>query len=222
MGNIKSAIITVGLIAVLGGCSSPKDASKSNFKAVINAYLDNHCIMVSPRKSQYPMTVELLPPDGEWAVDKNSEKTEQYDALVSIDMLEVEEGSAKVSKNRWLSSEKITVPTKIYSLSEEGKKFFKKNTTTGFFGSSTEGFCAGTLQVTEIGNFSEPSQAMMGYTVSNVSYTVSPKNVEGWAVNENIVKFFPRLAGELAEEQEESVTLVLMNDGWVHEREVKR
>ena len=219
MKNLKSIIISVGLITILAGCGSPRDASKDNFKNVINEYLDKNCILISPRYNKFPVTVELLPTDNKWAAKKNPEKTQKYDALVSIGMLEVKDGSAQANKGMF-STEKITVPTKIYSLSEKGREAFVKNTRRVFFGGTNQGFCVATYQVNEIISFSDPSQ-MMGYTVSNVNFSFSPKNIRKWAANENITKAFPRLGERLEENQEKSAALVLMNDGWIHENEMK-
>jgi hypothetical protein len=220
MKNLKSIIVSVGLVTALAGCGSPKDASKDNFKNVINGYLDKNCILVSPRNNKFPVTIELLPPDNKWAEKRNPEKTKQYDALVSIGMLEVKDSTAQVSKGLYSLNEKITVPIKIYSLSVKGKEAFTKNTRRGFFGGTNQGFCVATYQVNEVSSFSEPSQAM-GYTISNVNYSFSPKDIKDWAANDNISKAFPRLAKSLEENQKKSATLVLMNDGWVHEKEMK-
>jgi DNA-binding PadR family transcriptional regulator len=220
MKDLKPIFVSVALTTVLVGCSSPKDASKDNFKKVINEYLDRNCIMISPRNIKFPVTIELLPPDNVWATKTNPGKIQEYEALVSTGMLEVQDGSAQANKDVF-STQKITVPTKTYSLTDKGKKAFKKNTGKGYFIGSNQGFCVATLQVNEVTSFSEPSQAM-GYTISNVNYSQSPKNTKDWANNEDIVKAFPHFAQELEENQQKSATLVLMNDGWVHESELNK
>ena len=220
MKHLKPICGFAGLTIILVGCSSPKDASLGNFKKVINGYFDRNCITVSPRNSKFPVTVELLPSDSKWAEKQNPEKTQQYDALVGIGILDVKDGSAEVKKSIF-SAEKITVGTKTYSLSEKGKELLIKNTETNLFGGSSQGFCVANYKVNEVSNFSEPSQAM-GYTISKVNYSISPKNVKEWASNEIIIKSFPRVVSKLEAGQEKSTTLVLMNDGWVHEKEMKR
>ena len=210
MKNLNSIIaLTVALIFITG-CSSPKDASKDNFEKVINAYLEKNCIMAAPLKTNFPVTVELQPKENKWAAKDNRQATKQYDALVKIGFLEEKDGSVEKNKFMYGGDEKITVPTKIYSLTEKGKQAFKSN----------EGFCAAIYKVDEIKNFSEPSQAL-GYTISNVNFTISPQNVSEWAKNQGITDAFPRLAKKLEANQSHTSTLVLMNDGWIHEREME-
>jgi hypothetical protein len=223
MRYIKPIFVTAGLLVVLTGCSSPKDASKDNFKNVLNGYYDRNCIMVAPRKTEFPVTVELQASNSEIAKKLNDGNTNQYEALVKVGLLEVKDGSAQVNDfdNFMPGVHKKTVPTKTYSLSPKGKEIFTKNTGKGILNSTEQGFCAANYQVGEISNFSEPSQSM-GYTISNVNYTVSPKNVKEWAKNEAVVQAYPRLTKQLEENKNESAALVLMNDGWVHEREMKK
>ncbi|VAW44237.1 hypothetical protein MNBD_GAMMA04-249 [hydrothermal vent metagenome] len=208
MKNHIPVLFSVGLTIVLAGCSSSKDASKDNFKKVINEYLDRNCIMISTHNNKFPATINL---DNVWMADK----IEQYNALASIGMFEVKDGSAQKNKSAF-STEKITVPTKIYSLSEKGKDAFTKNTL-----GTNQGFCVATYKVNEVNSFSEPSQAI-GYIISNVNFTASPQKIKDWATNGDIIKAFPRLAKRLEENQEKSATLFLMNDGWMHEKEMKK
>jgi hypothetical protein len=223
MRYIKPIFVTAGLLVVLTGCSSPKDASKDNFKNVLNGYYDRNCIMVSPRKTEFPVTIELQASNSEMAKKLNDGDTNQYEALVKVGLLEVKDGSAQVNDFYSFTpgGSKKTVPTKTYSLSPKGKETFTKNTGKGILSSTEQGFCAANYQVGEISNFSEPSQSM-GYTISNVNYTVSPKNIKEWAKNEAVIQAYPRLAKQLEENKNESAALVLMNDGWVHEREMKK
>jgi hypothetical protein len=220
MKPAKSIFVSVGFAIALTGCGSPKEASKENFKDVISNYLDNSCIMVSPGRKGFPITLELRPSDEKWAATRNIEITKRYDALVGIGMLEVEDGSTQVRKNLY-NDEMITVPTKIYSFSKKGEEAYRKKEGRGFLGGPRQGFCVATYKVNEVSSFSEPSQAM-GYTISNVNFSVSPKDIKDWATNESITKAFPRLAAELAENQKKSTILVLMNDGWVHESEIAK
>jgi hypothetical protein len=220
MNNLKPIFVSVGFAIALTGCSSPKEASKDNFRNVIDSYLDNSCIMVSPGRSDFPVTLELQPSDEKWAVTRNAEATKKYNALVGIGMLEVQDGSTQVRKNLY-SEEIITVPTKTYSFSKKGEEAYRKNEGIGFFGGPNQGFCVATYQVDEVSSFSEPSQAM-GYTLSNVNFSVSPTDVKDWATKEDIKNAFPRLAAQLEENQKRSTILVLMNDGWVHQDEIAK
>jgi hypothetical protein len=220
MKYAKPIFISAGFAIALVGCGSPKEASKDNFRSVIDKYLDNSCIMVSPGRSEFPVTLELRPSNEKWAATRNAETTRKYDALVGIGMLEVQDGSTQVRKNLY-NEEIITVPTKTYTFSKKGEEAYTKNEGRGFFGGPTQGFCVATYQVNEVSSFSEPSQAM-GYTISNVNFSVSPTDVKDWATKEDIKNAFPRLAAKLQQNQKKSATLILMNDGWVHQSEIAR
>ena len=219
MKSLKLTIISVGLVIFLVGCSSPKDASKNNFKKVINAYLEKNCIRVSLWKSDFPVIVELLPDDNlETILYPN--KLKQYDALVSIGFLEAKDGTAEINKNMF-SNKIITVQTKVYSLTEKGNQAFQQTTQKGFFGGANKGFCAGKYKINDVTNFSEPSQSG-GHTISNVDFSISPYKINDWANSQIIVDAFPQLAKKLEENQFRSTTLVLMNDGWIHNKEMKK
>lgn len=220
MQHLNRILFSVGLSIFLSGCGSPHDANEANFKKAINAHLTENCISISPRSNNYPVTIELLPADDKLASSHNPAKTLQYDALAEIGLLEVEDGSALVDKG-WFNREKITVPTRTYSLSPKGEQLQAKNTGANAFSGPIMGFCVATHQVNEISAFSEPSPSM-GYTASRVNFTVSPTNVQEWATDENIVRAFPRLAKELETDIHRSAALVLMNDGWLHEKDIRR
>lgn len=220
MKNRKSALVFLVSAVALTGCSSSKDASKSNFEKVINGYFDRHCVMLSTRNSNFPVTIELLPSDNKWASKNNPEKTKQYDALAKVGLLDVKDGETK-STSYTISLKNTLVPAKIYSLTEKGKQNFVKSEGKGLTGWSNQGFCVAKLKVDEITGFSDPAQ-MMGYTVSNVNFSFSPTGVKDWAKNQEVTKAFPSLTGDLEENQQDSIALVLMNDGWVHERDMKR
>ncbi len=218
MKNLKSKIPLFGLIIFLLACSSPKDASKENFEKIINTYLDKSCILVSPTNSwgsgKIPVMLELEPIKNKRNVEYNTAKIKKFEFFVGIGLLQVKDGTKK--KQAWtFSDEYITVQTKEYSLTDKGKKFYQEK--------GKNGFCAAKKKVSEISNFSEPSQAMMGlgYTISNVNFKVSPYEISGWANNQGIMEAFPYLADKLKENKSESTMLVLMNDGWVHKNEVK-
>lgn len=211
MKNLKSIISLAGFTIILSACSSPKDASKENFEKIINTYLAKNCILVSPSTAlgngEFPVMIELPTNDR-----RNPEKIKSFEVFVSIGFLEVKDGTIKRPLYA-MSDENVTVPTKVYSLTIEGKKLYQEE--------GTYGFCVATKKVTEINNYSKPSQEIMGQTVSNVSYKVSATKVNDWAKKKNFKEAFPNVASKLEETQSESTMLVLMNDGWVHENEAK-
>lgn len=215
--NLMTATLA---IILLTACSSPKEANKDNFKTALDAYYGNNCILVGPRQTDFPVTVQLLAIDNKNAKRENSDRTDEYEVFKSLGLLEVEDGTVVVNKNRF-SNKKITVPTKVYSLTALGKKSYRSIQTKSFFRDTETGFCAAKYKVNEIINFSEPTPSR-GYTISNVSFSIMPKKVRKWASDDSLLKQFPKLAEKLQDEQEETVVMVLMNDGWIHEKELKK
>lgn len=134
-------------------------------------------------------------------------------------MLSVEDGEVESSSFSF-GKKKDFVPAKIYNLTEMGEKEFSTYTTTGFVTNKRSGFCIGNFKVKEVKNFSNPSE-MRGYTISHVNYTFSAENIVDWAKSEKIKDAFSSVRKNLDGVKEDNVTLILMNDGWVHEREMK-
>ncbi|MBN2647848.1 MAG: hypothetical protein JXR44_08685 [Thiotrichales bacterium] len=220
MRLVFSLPVLIGLM-VLSGCQSPKEASKENFTKVLNDYHQRNCVMLSSYDFQdFPITIKLLPVQNRWANKQNPERTVQYDVLVDAGLLQVKDGETQDYENAF-SRTKITVPTKTYQLSEAGSKAFAQQTGKGVLSSEGKrGFCAGYYHVTEISNFSEPA-ASMGYTISNVNYRTDLEKVQPWARNARLLEAYPHFAKALQSPQSQFSTLVLMNDGWVHEREMR-
>lgn len=63
---------------------------------------------------------------------------------------------------------------------------------------------------------------MMGMTVSQVEYTWQLKNMPEWAKSKAMQAQFPQLARDNAEALEDKDVVVLMNEGWVHEKAMRR
>lgn len=184
------------------GCGSPKDASKSNFKRVLNDYYANHCIIVDPGVQSFP----ALKRTGRYGIEK-------LNALAGAGILTVKDtvvqgvvSFRKTTKN---------YPAKVFDMSEKGKKFFSEK---GSFssGSFENGFCAGTLKVDEVVGFTEPSDSFTGFTVSNVNVKCSPDKVHDWARGEAISKAFPRVANKIQGSQIDAHPLILTDKGWMH------
>lgn len=231
MRNLKSLITITIISTVLIGCESesPKDANKENFRNSLNRYFDNNCALISPSasfglggrtSSNFPETINLLPEDNPQSESRNPKTTEEYDVLVDVGLLKVETGTVQVDKLSFIATdEKITLPTKTYSLTEAGQESFRELTSRRSWGPS-KGFCLATYKIDEISNFSEPSQ-MMGLTISSVNYSFHPSNIKDWATNQSVASIFPNISKLLQEKQKASADLILMNDGWVHEKEMK-
>jgi len=212
----SSALVVTMFVSIGCNADSNKKASKENFTQAINGYFERNCVFVYPRYTNYPVTLEL-PPENPSELDKARDKTKTYEALTKVGMFDTQDGTKEKESLLSLNGEKYTVRTRTYSLSEQGKAALVEQTTRS--SGLERGFCAATLEVNEIKNYSEPSP-MMGMTVSKVNYSVSPKSVENWAKTEEILTAFPSLTRKISNNQDQSFGLILMNDGWIHEREM--
>ncbi len=186
------------------GCGSPKDASKSNFKRVLNDYYANHCIIVDAGVSRFPVVKQT---DGLAAYG-----IEKLNALADAGMLTVRD--TVVEKMVSFGRATKNFPAKVFDISEKGKKFYAENSIVGF-GTYQKGFCAGTLKVDEVTSFTEPNN-FSGFTVSNVNVKSSPKKVHNWVKDEGISEAFPRIAQKIKVSRAETHPLILMDKGWMH------
>lgn len=217
MTNLKRVFTTSSILslAVLTACSSSKDASESNFTDIINKYHENNCISISVNVDSNEMPIAIN-------VNKNStevqEKLAKLNSLVKVGLLDVADGTREFEKNRTFNKEKVIAPAKIYTLTSKGKDSFgtlKK----GSFGSDSAEFCIANYTVESIKHFSEPSQAMGGFTISRVSYKSTPDNIVDW-INSDIIKTnFSNIKNIINNDVEMKAILVLMNDGWVHHKD---
>lgn len=206
---LKFSLVTLVFIGTITGCgSSSKEASKENFINTLNSYhQEKGCIMASfmgDNDFSKGVTVKL----------RRSNDAEQHDALVDAGILQSQDGVTE--EPDFFGKEKLKIPTKTYTLSEEGKKIYQ--TKKSRLGSSS-GFCIAKYQVNNIINFSEPS-SVAGYTISNVIYSATAQDVVSWASNPIFQKAFPKIVDKLQGEQQQKATLVLMDNGWIHKEAV--
>ncbi len=102
----------------------------------------------------------------------------------------------------------------VHDLTEKGRKFF----TPG------KGFCYGQPKLHRIVNFSEPS-SLGPYTMSEVIYEYRIENIPEWALEEAVRKGHARVREAVSSKKEpirEEDTLILTNNGWVHEKLFKK
>ncbi|MBE3175407.1 hypothetical protein IM282_15625 [Enterobacter cloacae complex sp. P29RS] len=203
-----SPLICIGAIA-LSGCNDPKDASEGNFKAAAQQYLDSiypSCYF----KANFPL------------------KTDGYAFNNLPDILHVmsqkgllteKEISRKHYEASW-GSKAHDVVVNSYDLTDEGKKFYKSDAAKKINGETLGGFCFGKATVSEVSNFTEPSDAM-GQKISRVSFSYKVTGVPDWAKSSEITSLNSQLKKDVDSESEPlkvTSVFVLTNKGWVHER----
>lgn len=205
-----SHCITLPIIVLaLTAYSGPKDANEKNFKVAIQTYLDSEYPMCYI-KAQFP--IEVSP--------SKSHRTnmEAYNRLMELGIL-----SARTEKRpvKALWGNATTEDVTIYQITEKAKPYYKTEIKKPIFGEGNfDGLCFGKAEVTKINNFSEPA-TINGYSVSRVNYNYRISDIPDWAQDETILKSFHKLASDVAttkEDAKEMATLILTNEGWVHER----
>jgi hypothetical protein len=207
----RKLIAPAVLACFLAACGSSKEASNSNFEKALNKHYAKECITVEPVTlsgdgNKYPVTIVLQTKDsyGEAKADAmNAQTTRYFDGLVDAGVLAVSTGTKQ--EKSWLGNREFTAPTKIYSLTDAGKKALVQPDSLAL--------CIGHYKVDDVTRFSEPSNAL-GHTIPEVAFTVSPVDVPDWAKDDKLTKLY-RLDQRLSAHAKANRTMVLASDGWI-------
>lgn len=203
-----SSLLCIGTLA-LTGCDDPKKPSESNFKMAAQQYLDT----VYPAcyiKVNFPYKTDGI---------SFNNLPEILHAMAGKGLLTEQELSRKHIDASWGSNARDVV-VNSYALTEEGKKYYKPDAAKTMKGENIGGFCFGKATVTEVSNFTEPSDAM-GQKISRVSFTYKVSEIPDWAKSPEIMNADRQLQKDVSSESEGvKVTNVflLTNNGWIHER----
>lgn len=203
-----SSLLCIGTLA-LTGCDDPKKPSESNFKTAAQQYLDT----VYPAcyiKANFPYKTDGI---------SFNNLPEILHAMAEKGLLNEQELSRKHIDASWGSKARDVV-VNSYALTEEGKKFYKPDAAKTMKGENIGGFCFGKATVTEVSNFTEPSDAM-GQKISRVSFIYKVSEIPDWAKSPEIMNADRQLQKDVSSESEGvKVTNVflLTNNGWIHER----
>lgn len=187
----------------LAACGSGKDANKSNFSKAIQAYLDTQkglCASI-PAKS-LPFTLanqDML----------SGQNKKRADALVDAGLLTKRDTEVKAMFGNKMK------PATEYQITDTGKKFLVANGANTLTGQ--DAFCTGKYTVVEVENFTEPSD-MMGVKLSQVNYRYKVDGAEGWAKSEVMRANYKNLLEQTQGEVQSKAAVILINDGWMHER----
>lgn len=202
-------LTAIFLAIVISGCSNPKDASNANFKQAIQTYLNTEypkCYFYG----NYPTkSVELDFGDGNAILH----------ALARAGLLSEKEISRKEVSTFGFGTDKKTIITYEYKLTDEGTKYYKPGAVK-LVGGRAGGFCAGKATVASIEQFSAPAD-MGGLRVTNVTYTYTVTDLPSWANDKDLWAVNADLkkgASSRTVPLKETDTLILTNKGWVHEK----
>lgn len=102
-----------------------------------------------------------------------------------------------------------------YVITEKGKQFERadKNAGMSLGGGSYTSLCSGKKEVVDIVRYSEPS-AMMGQTISQVTYTYNITDLASWMRDPAFLKAYPVDLRAADAPVEAKMGLILMSDGW--------
>lgn len=201
-------IITIGGIAlILAACGNPKDATKSNFSKSIQSYLDTqHGLCAAIPAMEVPFTLENK---GGF----NTQAKKRADALVNAGLLTKQDTEIKATFGNRME------PATEYQVSDSGKKHLtpKAADTLG----RQDAFCSGKYVMVDVDNFTEPSD-MMGMKVARVNFRYKVDGLADWTKSEALRADFKNVADQSQGDIEGKATLILTNNGWIHERLFKQ
>jgi len=226
---MRSVVVLAAVAALVAGCSDPKAASKKNFETVINDWISKNppCLSLpysgvraadsAADAGVFPLYVEAAVSDHPVRLENQKKAAAPFEALEVAGLLKAE--PAEITQSGFFAGPQPKLAVVAYTLTPEGEKAFSAKGNSRMMADPS--FCYGEPSVKEIVRFTEPGD-MMGMTVSQVEYTYQLKNMPEWAKSKPMQAAFPQLARDNADTLEDKDAVVLMNEGWVHERAMKR
>lgn len=203
----RTNMFVVGTLSLaLAACGSSKDPSKSNFSKAIQSFLDTQkglCAAVPARQMPFILANEDL---------LRQQERKRADALTDAGLLNRSDTETKPVFGNGMQ------PAGKYDLTEKGKKFLVANAADTV--ASQDAFCTGKYTMVDVDNFTEPSN-MMGVKLSEVNFRYKVQGAEDWANSEAMRASYRNFAEQTGDIKGRA-TLVLTNDGWMHERLFKR
>ncbi|KGM24878.1 hypothetical protein [Stenotrophomonas maltophilia] len=203
----KHALTVSALTLVLAACGSAKDPSKSNFSKAIQTYLDTNkglCAAVPAR--EIPFTLA----DDDRLGEQNRKRAA---ALVDAGLLIRRDTEVKSMFGTSMR------PAGEYQITDTGKKFLVANAADTV--AAQDAFCTGRFAMVGVDTFTEPSD-MMGVKLSQVNFRYKVDGADNWAKSEAVKASYRNFAEQVEGDIPGKATLVLTNDGWMHERLFKR
>lgn len=199
--KIIKSVAVAALGVILAACGSPQDATESNFKKAIQPYLDTQQLCVDLPANAAPFSLQ----DGDNPGQKSFQR-KKAEALAAAGLL-----STKPTEVKALFSNKL-VPGTEFQVTELGEKYLQPSKP----GRNSK-FCTGKYEMGNVTNFTPPSD-VMGMKISRVDFNYKVRDLAEWAKNEAIVTEFPQVAALTSDEVKGKATLVLTNNGWMHEK----
>ncbi len=214
---MKNLITLSALLAVsvsVSACSDPKEASRDNFRAIIEPVVKNaFCRQISIPQYRlteeytddapaFPLIIGAAPP--QWGGASETEMRSMLEAATKEGLLT---RTAKTAPAVYGSSSDALKPTQliIYEPTDKGKDVFRGVGGKRAGSPERPNVCFGEGKVDDIVRWTEPADAF-GQTLTQVTYTYSGKNFPDSAPKE--------ITEQASKPKEARIALVKMSDGW--------
>lgn len=214
----------------VSGCSDTKTASKDNFKTAINAYIETQqpCLRIPPsierpegaNSPDFPRYVSNLPIATVSQQQGRERERAPFDALVEAGLLSVADTTIKVRSGIFAGDVK-DVAVRAYDLTPAGREAISEVGARTAITRPEQRFCYGKPTVDEVVSFTEHAD-VMGVKASQVTYRYHLADLPAWATHPTMLDAFAQLKRDTAPSIEAKAAVILTNDGWIHERAVKR
>jgi hypothetical protein len=183
-------------LAVLAACDDPQAANAENFRAVLQAYYDDHLVCLA-LPLRWPIRISSSSSD----LDRR-----QVDALLVAELL------APATATETLPPNAVRSDTAKHFSPTAASATALRPAANQFIGGTD--LCFARREIVRIDSFTTPAA-----TVSRVTYGYRVKDVASWATLEPIQTAFPRIRTMLAEPNGTGTdSLVLTSTGWMHQR----
>ncbi len=201
----RAGTVLAALTVVLTSCGSPQDASQDNFHAALQSWFDQHgeCVNIG----DMPAKVRA---------DAPSRIKAGYEAMTAAGLLTVE---TRRDEQPSFMGQHRTDGYLVYRPTDAGAKVIL-GATDPFLGRNE--LCFARRDVAEIMSWTKPGD-MMGLRVSQVRYRYGLGDIAPWSADPAMRAAFPEMARALDTRQgEDKASLILTNEGWRHEKSLRR
>lgn len=191
-------VVLLGVV-MLSACGSKTDANEKNFSNAIETVLEKY---------------EVCMPFGKWPYRVMADDKPRMAQMAALEAASLVSGADFEADqlNFFNKPSGRKIKLRVYSLTEQGRKFFVETKPGAADGASEGHLCYGQLALDKVVKWEASSNQMM-----LVTYLTKMKDVADWAKNPTLLASFPRTAelikGGEADKQNGAL-LKLTNLGW--------
>lgn len=212
--HLSLLALSAAALFSLAACGNPKEANEKNFRKAIQAHLDSLgglCVNSGFQSTENPEP---------FIVKTNNfiDTRQGPDALAAAGL--VKATATEADEQSFFGNTTRKVPATRYEITDKGKKFLREQ--PSWSGGKAAAFCTGRLEVASIKNFTEPGE-VMGMRMSRVNFLMKVSGEDAWARHPEVLRTNKELARLLSDREiPAEATMILTNEGWVHEKQFKQ